>query len=424
MRIGWKNDRSGEDRKPNNNTRVVLLTLIGLMILGVIGIAPRLWRERQLRASVHVAETTVPVVTVASPVRAPTTTDLVLPGSIQAVQETAIYARVDGYLTRRLVDIGDHVRSGEVLAEIDTPELNQQLYQAKAALAQALSVVEQARAALQHNETQLEYNRKNLERWRAMKERDLIAQQDFDDREVLVKSGQADVDAARANVAAAGASVTANKANVERLVNLQSFQKVRAPFAGVITVRNVDAGALISAGSSANNLPLLRMAQTDSLRIFVNVPQTSMASLTPGLAAEVAVREFPRRSFGAQIAGVAGALDPASRTLLTEVRMGNPESLLRPGMYADVKFHLTRSDPPLIIPASALIIRSGPPRVATVGTDNKVRFQAVQLGRDYGTSVEVVDGLSDQERVLVAPPDDLNEGDVVRTVLMPPGPKV
>ena len=314
------------------------------------------------------------------------------------------------------------MQRGQILAEIDTPELDQQLYQAKAAMAQAISSLEQARATLQHNETQLEYNRTNLERWRVMKDRDLVAQQDYDDRQVLVKSGQADVDAARANVAAAQANVTANHANVERLMNLQSFQKVRAPFSGVITVRNVDTGALISAGSNANNLPLLRMAQTDSLRIFVNVPQTFMVSLTPGLAAEVAVREFAR-SFAGQIASVAGALDPASRTLLAEVSMRNEENLLRPGMYADVKFHLVRSEPPLIIPASALIIRSGPPRVATVGTGNKVRFQVVQLGRDYGTSVEVVDGLSEKERLLVAPPDDLNEGDVVRPVITPPAPK-
>lgn len=422
MRIRWKADRSDKEQERNGNARVVILTLIGLVVLGAIGIVPRLWRERQLRASVHVAETTAPVVAVAFPVRAPSTSELVLPGSIQAVQETAIYARVDGYLKRRLVNIGDHVQRGQILAEIDTPELDQQLYQAKAAMAQAISSLEQARATLQHNETQLEYNRTNLERWRVMKDRDLVAQQDYDDRQVLVKSGQADVDAARANVAAAQANVTANHANVERLMNLQSFQKIRAPFSGVITVRNVDNGALISAGSNANNLPLLRMAQTDSLRIFVNVPQTFMVSLTPGLAAEVAVREFPR-SFTGQIASVAGALDPASRTLLAEVSMRNEENLLRPGMYADVKFHLVRSEPPLIIPASALIIRSGPPRVATVGTGNKVRFQVVQLGRDYGTSVEVVDGLSEKERLLVAPPDDLNEGDIVRTVIMPPAPK-
>ena len=403
------------------NGRIIASTIIALTILGAIGIAPRLWRDRQIRASAPNAELEAPLVTVGFPVRAPAATDLVLPGSIQAVQETALYARVDGYLKRRLVNIGDRVQAGQILAEIDTPELDQQLFQVKATLAQSISSLEQARATLQHNETQLEYNRVNLERWRTMKDRDLIAQQDLDDRQVLVKSGQADVDAARANVAAAEANVAANKANVERIVNLQSFQKVRAPFAGVITVRNVDSGALITAGSGSNNQPLFRMAQTDSLRIFVNVPQTFVAMIAPGLAAEIAVREFPQRTFAAEVASIAGALDPASRTLLTEVRMRNEGDLLRPGIYADVKFHLTHDNPPLIIPASALILRSGPPRVATVGADNKVRFQLVQLGRDYGTTVEVVAGLSEKYPLLVAPPDDLQEGQLVRTLTAPAG---
>jgi RND family efflux transporter MFP subunit len=339
------------------------------------------------------------------------------------VQETAIYARVDGYLKRRLVNIGDRVQSGQTLAEVDTPELDQQLYQTRATLAQTISALQQARAALQHNEAQLDYNRTTLARWRTMKDRELVAQQDVDDRQVQVSSGQADVDAARANVAAAEANVTANRANVERLVNLQSFQKVRAPFSGVITVRNVDTGALIGAGSSSNTQPLFRMAQTDSLRIFVNVPQTFMTVLKPGLAVEIAVREFPQRSFAAQVASIAGALDPASRTLLTEVHMRNEGELLRPGMYADVKFHLTRSDPALIIPAGALIIRGGSPRVAILGADNKVRFKIVHLGRDYGATLEVVDGLSETDRLVMAPPDDLQEGQVVRAVITPAVPR-
>jgi len=401
MATRWNLLQNIKDKGLAGNARGIILTLIGLLVLGTIGMAPRLWRERQLRASVKAVDTSTPLVAVGFPTRAPRITEVVLPGSIQAVQETAIYARVDGYLKRRLVNIGDQVQNGQVLAEVDTPELDQQLYQARATLAQATSALQQARATLQHNETQLEYNITNLDRWRTMKERDLVAQQDLDDRQVLVKSGQADVDAARANVAAAEANVTANRANVERLINLQSFQKVRAPFSGVITVRNVDNGALISAGSSANNQPLFRMAQTDSLRIFVNVPQTFMVSMQPGLAAEIAVREFPRRTFAAQVAGVSGALDPTSRTLLTEVH----------------------SDPPFIIPASALIIRSASPQVAIVGKDHKLRFQVVHLGRDYGSTVEVLEGLSDRDQLLLAPSDDLQEGEAVRIVTPSAGAK-
>ena len=405
--------RSGETV---GRKRILSLTLFGIVIFAAIGFAPRLWRERQLRATVRELESGAPLVTVAHPVRAPATADIVLPGSIQAVQETAIYSRVDGYLKRRLVNIGDRVQSGQILAEIDTPELDQQFFQAKAALAQAMSALQQARAALQHNESQLDYSRTNLERWRVMQEKSLVAQQDVDDRSVLVKSGQADVEAARANVAAAEANVTASQANLERIANLQAFQKIRAPFAGVITVRNVDNGALIGAGSSSNTQPLFRMAQTDSLRIFVNLPQSVVPAMASGLSAEVAVREYPQKHFDAQVASVAGALDPSSRTLLVEVRMRNDGELLRPGMYADVKFNLKRINPPLIVPASALIVRAGPPRIATLGAANRVHFQTVQLGRDYGATVEVVDGLNENDQLLIAPPDDLQDGGTVKVL--------
>lgn len=396
--------------------RIVALTLAALIALAALGFAPRLWRERQLRATVRDGDSAMPLVTVGHPTRAPESVDLSLPASIQAVQETALYSRVDGYLKRRLVNIGDRVQSGQILAEIDTPELDQQLDQAKAALAQSLSSLQQARATLQHNESQLDYNRTTLERWRVMKERSLVSQQDLDDHMVLMKFSQADVDAARANVAAAEANVAANRANVDRIASLQSFQKIRAPFAGVITVRNVDNGALIAAGSSSNTQPLFRMAQTDLLRVFVNLPQSFVPEVTPGLPAELAVREYPQKQFRAEVASFAGALDPATRTLLTEVRMRNDGELLRPGMYADVKFHLQRKNPPLLIPASALIIRSGPIHLATITAGNKVHFQTVQLGRDYGTTVEVLDGLNASDQLLIAPPDDLQDGATVKVL--------
>jgi len=405
--------------KKSAYTRIIGLTLAGLAVIASVGVIPRLWRERQLRANVQDVENGAPLVTVARPTRAPQTADLSFPGSIQAVQETALFSRVDGYLKRRLVNIGDRVQSGQVLAEIDTPELDQQLDQAKAALAQSLSALQQVRAALQHNESQLEYNRTTLERWRIMKEKSLVAQQDLDDRMVQVKFGQADVDAARANVAAAEANVTANRANVDRIASMQSFQKIRAPFAGVITVRNVDNGALIGAGSSSNTQPLFRMAQTDVLRVFINLPQSFVPEVTPGLIAELAVREYPQKHFSAQVTSFAGALDPTTRTLLTEVRMRNESELLRPGMYADVKLHVQRKNPPLLIPASALIVRSGPVRLATIAAGSKVHFQTVQLGRDYGATVEVLDGLSAEDQLLIAPPDDLQDGDTVKVLGAP-----
>lgn len=414
---------NGSVRKaPSRVTRITMAVLIGLLALLVIGIAPRIWRHQELATAARTVASSVPSVTVITPARAPSATDLVLPGSIQAIQETAIYARANGYLKRRLVDIGDRVQSGQVLAEIDTPELDQQLSQAKATLAQSVSNLQQFRATLQRTQAQLKYNGTTLARWSELNARKLVAQQDVDDRQVLVDSGQAEVAAAQANVVAAEANVRANQANVQQLLDLQSFQNVRAPFSGIITVRNVDNGALISSGSSTGNMPLFRMAQIDNLRIYVNVPQTFVASIAPGLTADLVVREFPQRVFTGQVASTAGALNPESRTLLAEVRMRNDDYVLRPGMYADVKFHLTQTDPPFMIPSSALIIRTGSPRVATLGNDNAIRFQVVQLGRDYGTTVEIIRGLSEQDTLLVAPPAGLQEGTIVHPVSGPSAP--
>jgi multidrug efflux pump subunit AcrA (membrane-fusion protein) len=383
------------------------------------------------------------------------TADFMLPGSIQAIQEAPIYSRVDGYLKRRLVDIGDRVQSGQVLAEIDTPDLDQQLAQARAAaaaseagLAQSRSALQQARATLQHNRATSEYARTNLSRWRALLERHLVAQQDVDDRQIAFDASQADVDAAQANVEAlqssviaAQANVDASRANVQRLLELQGFQRVRAPFAGVITVRFVDAGALIGAGSTSATTPMFRLAQTDDgagstsattpmfrlaqtddLRVFVNVPQTFMTAIVPGMRVQVLIREFPKKPFEGVVANASGALDTASRTLLTEVRVRNADSTLRPGMYADVKLHVERDHPPLLIPTSALIIQATGPRVAVLGADQKVRFQSVELGRDYGAIVEIVRGIEAGDQVITSPPDGLNENSTVRVAPAPTPP--
>ena len=413
--------------------RLALLGLFGLAVLLVIGIVPRIQRHSELAEAVKATKNSALVVSVVKPTPGARTADFTLPGSIQAIQEAAIYSRVDGYLKRRLVDIGDRVKSGQVLAEVDTPDLDQQLAQARAAaaaseasLAQSRSGLQQARAALQHNRATTEYARTNLARRRALQERNLVAQQDVDDRQIAFDSSQADVDAAQANVEslqssviAAQANVDASRANVQRLIELQAFQMVRAPFSGVITVRFVDAGALISAGSSSTTTPMFRLAQTDDLRVFVNVPQTFMTSITVGMRVQVLVREFPKKPFEGVVANASGALDTASRTLLTEVRVRNAESTLRPGMYADVKLHLERDHPPLIIPTSALIIQATGPRVAVLGAEQKVRFQAVELGRDYGATVEIVRGIEPGDQVITSPPDGLSESSVVRVAPTP-----
>jgi multidrug efflux pump subunit AcrA (membrane-fusion protein) len=411
--------------------RRVGLTVAVLVLAGAValGLAPRLKRRAELSASVRAAQV-APAVAVVTPTRAPVTVDLVLPGSIQAIQEIAVYARVDGYLKARRVDLGSRVEPGQVLAEIDTPELDEQLAQARSTLSQARAVVGQARsslgqarATLQHANATLTYNQTTLDRWRQLGARELVSKQDVDDRRVLYDGSRADVAAAEANVhsleanvAAAEANVTANEANVARLLDLQAFHKVRAPFAGIVTARNVDNGALIGAGSSPNQTPLFRLAQIDTLRVFVSVPQTFVASIVTGLPAEILVREFPTATFRAKVVNTAGALDPAARTLLTEVHLPNPKDVLRPGMYADVKLGITRKDPPLLVPSSAVLTPAAGPRVATVAADGTLRFRAVQLGRDSGRTVEIVGGLGPEDAVVVVPRDDAREGMPVRAV--------
>jgi len=400
-----------------------LVVLAGLIALGAV---PRLRQSAALQRAA--ASPVIPAVAVMTPSRAPATAAFTLPGDVQAIQDVPIFARADGYLKRRLVDIGDRVRPGQVLAEIDTPELDQQvaqgratLAQAQASLAQAQSALQQARATLQHSEATMRFNDVTLARWRELKSRELVAQQDVDNYQAASDGSRADVAAAQANIEAltasakaAQANVDASDANLRRLLDLQSYQTLRAPYAGIVTVRNVDEGSLISAGRSPNAMPAFRVAQLDDLRVFVNVPQTFVSSIRPGLLTDTVVRELPGRVFKARVVSTAEAMDPASRTLLTEIRMHNDAGVLRPGMYADVTFHVTRTEPPLLLPSSAVIIRSGPPTVAIVGPGGAVHLTPVQLGRDLGSSVEITGGLGEHDRVIVAPADNLQEGDHVR----------
>ena len=416
------------------SSRFILIALAGLLGLVALGAAPRL---RQSAALQKAATPAIPTVTVMTAARAPAETDFTLPGNVQAVQDVPIFARADGYLKRRLVDIGDRVQQGQVLAEIDTPELDQQvaqgraaLAQAKAGLAQAQSALQQARATLQHNEATARFNAITAERWWELKRRELVAQQDADNFQAAADGSRADVAAAQANIDAliasenaARANIVVNEASLHRLTDLQSFQTLRAPFAGIVTVRNVDEGSLISAGSATNAMPAFRVAQLDSLRVFVNVPQTFVSSITPGLSTDTVVRELPNRVFKASVFSTAEALDPASRTLLTEIRMRNDGSALRPGMYADVKFHVTRTDPPFVVPSTAVIIRSGPPVVAVVGPDGVVHLKPVQLGRDLGSSIEITGGLGDHDAFIVAPPDNIQEGARVNSTIATPPAK-
>ena len=425
---------------PESKTTWSLLIGLALLVgLLVIDMVPRRRQNAELVAASTAPDAGLVSVGVVPPKRADGPIDLVLPSNIQAIEETAIYARTSGYVRERYVDIGERVAAGKVLAQIDTPELDQELSQARAALAQTRSGLAQARASLTQAQANLNQARAGLDQSKAnedfagitaqrftrLEHEELVAHQDADEKRTAlaaarattavsqanVEAMQANLGALEASVEAARANVTANEANVQRLMALQSFQKLEAPFAGIITARGIDRGALITSGSgSSASPPLFRIAHVENLRIFVNVPQTFVRSVVPGQEVRILVPEYPQRPFVGKIASTAGALDPTSRTLLTEVRLRNDDHALMPGMYAQVKFSLAPAEDVWMVPATALIARAAGPQVVTVRGDGTAHYLAVQLGRDLGQFVEIISGLTGKERLVVSPPDGLKEG--------------
>lgn len=362
-----------------------------------IGVVPRITRHEQLVAEAAAVDS-LPSVVVAHATRAQKDVTIALPGTIQALHQAPVYARINGYVRRWYADLGARVRAGQLLATIESPETDQQLLQAKASL-------QQARAALALAKT-------TLERYRTLAADSAITHQELDERATAVE--------------AAGASVAQQEANVQRLAAQQAYERVVAPFAGVITSRNVDVGALISAAGGSTtaagaSAPLFALAQIDTIRIFVAVPQAEVTSVAAGQRAEVSLREYPGRVFTGVVARTAGALDPASRTLQAEIDVANGDGALLPGMFAEIRLLLGRGAPPLTIPAGALVIGTGAPQVATVDASGVVRFRAVQLGRDYGATIEVLSGIDEGATLVLNPSDELRDGVRVRAVGAAPG---
>jgi RND family efflux transporter MFP subunit len=279
------------------------------------------------------------------------------------------------------VDIGAKVEAGQLLAEIETPEVDQELNQARANVAQAAANLDLARAT--------------LTRWRKLVDQKVVAPQEFDEKKSAADARDADLKVAQANV--------------KRLEELQGFEKIVAPFAGIVTARNIDNGNLVSAGSSQTQ-PLFRIAQTDTLRIYVTVPQTQSRSIVPEQNATVSVREIPDKTFHAKVVRTAGALDPASRTLLTELQIPNADGQLFPGMYAEVKFALPHDDRTLVVPGNAVMIRSDGPKVLVVDAKQTIRARTVKLGHDLGDKVEIASGLDPSESIVANPTDSLHDG--------------
>jgi membrane fusion protein, multidrug efflux system len=351
------------------NAPVLFGTFGVLLALFAIGFLPRWKANSALANSVRDQR---PSVTLISSQRPANDANLVLPGSTQGIQEAAIYARTNGYVKEWKVDIGQTVQQGQLLAEIETPEVDQQLAQTKA---------------------NYEIAKVTAERWADLVAKKVVSNQEYDQNEKAYEAA---------------------KANYEQLQRLQGFQKIVAPFAGVITARNIDNGDLVSAGTSGQPAPLFRIAQIDVLRIYVEVPQTQSRLITPGQSAAVSVREIPNRTFNAKVVRTARAIDPASRTLRTELQIPNADGELFPGMYAEVKFTLPQDPHTLIVPGNAVMIRSDGPKVLVVDAKNTIRSRAVKLGRDLGEKVEVASGLDPGESLVANPTDALRDGTEVK----------
>jgi RND family efflux transporter MFP subunit len=379
-------------------------------------------------------------VTVAKPHRA-AGGDIVLPATVQAYQATDLFARANGFLKTWHVDIGASVKAGQVLAQLETPELDQELDQAIASFQQgqaehrqAATELEEAKAELaladanvKKAKAHLDFSATQLPRYAALASAETVSREEYDGvirdhgvRNAELESAKADARRRRSNldtreaiIASKKAVVRNREANVQRLRDLAGFQKVVAPFDGVITRRNAEVGMLVTAGSSGGTRPLFSLAQVDLLRVQAAVPQSSALQMRLGDPVRVVVPEKRGQAFEAKVTRTAGAVDPSSRSLLVEIELPNPDSQLLPGVYAQIHFQTSSEQANLVVPAKTVLMRSSGPHVVIVSSDGAVRVQKVVLGRDSGTEVEVLSGLTGDERLVVNPSDDLRDGLIV-----------
>ncbi len=404
------------ERTKTRSTSMVVGTIGAgaiLLVLVAIGALPRLARQREALAAVREAPATHPVVSLTHAQQGEPTSVLLLPGNIEPLYSANLFARVDGYLDRRNVDIGTKVKSGQVLAVISSPEIDQQLLQARATLAQSEASLEQAKASLEQAKANAELTRLTKERDLPLGEQHAISQQIVDSAVQSHNARVADVSAADANITAADANVTANRANVSRLLQMQSFERIIAPFDGVITERNIERGDLVTTGASATSKPLFSIAQSNTLRIQIDVPQSEAVNIKDGQKTEVDVKEQLGRAYTGTVIRNAAALNNAARTMLTEVQVDNQDASLLPGMYAQVKFTLPQQRSSLIIPTSSLVVDHTGMHVVVIDAQHTIHFVPVTIGKDMGIQVEVLSGLQGSESLVASPSDLLNEGEHV-----------
>jgi RND family efflux transporter MFP subunit len=337
-----------------------------LAILVILGT----WRHVSQRSDQKdfVQRTTQLEVNVATAQRDSKPKELILPGTFQAFNQTTIFPRSNGYVESWKVDIGDDVQAGQLLAEIATPEVDQQLAQARA---------------------QEEIAKLTADRWRDLLAKKVVSKQEYDQDEKAYEAA---------------------KANLQQLEKIQGFQQILAPFAGKIAARNIDVGTLVTAGTGNSGTPLFSLVQSDVLRVYVFAPQENAPSIHEGLAAKIVLQEYPGQEFDGKVTRTAGALDPQSRTMQVEVQVPNQQGKLYAGMYGQVKFLLPDDNAPIVVPADAFVFRAQGPQVVTVTNDNRIHWQKISVGRDFGTQLEVLNGLKENTEVVMNPSDDLREG--------------
>lgn len=370
------------------------------------GYIPMQSRKAAIAAEAHETEEALPRMNVVRVGRSTRKSGIILPGSIQPITEAPVLARADGYIAQRLVDIGDKVKAGQRLAEIDAPELTDQVSQAEAAEQQAEAALEQATANVQQGTTDMELARITAQRSGTLVAKGAVARQDDDQYQAQYKAKLAALQSLEKAVDVQRANIAAAKSNLARLRKMEEYRMVVAPFDGVITQRNVDVGALVNTGSTL----LYRIAQVGTLRTYVNVPQTYADSIRAGQAATLTVSNLPGRQFAGTVARSANALDPSSRTLLVEVHVPNADNALLPGMYAQVELTSARADPPLLVPSDAMLMRDNGAQVAVVGPGQVLHLQKIEVGRDYGDRLEVVAGLHEGDMIVSNPGDVAREG--------------
>jgi RND family efflux transporter MFP subunit len=379
-----------EEQSPQRSTakRRGWLSLVLALVVIVALVAQGIWSRRSAHAELErdAKEHGVQTVEVITPMRMKATQDLMLAGDIRPFSDAPIFARTSGYLKRWTVDIGEKVKKGQLLAEIDAPEINDQLRQARADEATARANYLLAKTT--------------AERWAQMLKNNSVSRQETDEKQ--------------GDMLAKEAALNAAQANVSRLTQLVAFQKIYAPFDGVVTARNTDVGQLIDAGSGSSSRELFRIQDASTLRVFVDVPQAYARLVHVGLPAELVLTEQGDRRFEGMTVRTAGAVDPVARTMRVEVDVKNPAGELLAGAYAQVRFRLTSASPGLMLPGNALLFRPEGVRAASVDANNRVKLLPIVLGTDYGTRVSIVSGLTGDERVIVNPPDSIIDGAAVR----------